>query len=90
MQAMPSAMRRSTFSRKTTHAITAVNTPSAFSNSDALDAGSAARPVISNTGPTTPPASVAAASQPHSERDGRTGVARRRRRTVHSPRPEPR
>jgi hypothetical protein len=56
---MPSAMRRSKFSLKTNQASSAVNTPSALSRSDAPEAGMPARPNISRTGPTPPPANTA-------------------------------
>ena len=87
---MPNATRLSTFSRNTNQASSAVSTPSMFSSSEAVAAGIAASPVISSTGPSTPPASVAPASQPHSARVGRTGPACRTRRTSARPRPEPR
>ena len=62
MAPMPSAMRRSTFSRNTNQASKAVNTPSALSSSDAAEAGMPASPSISSTGPATPPDTTAPAS----------------------------
>jgi len=59
ISSMPSAMRRSKFSRNTNHAISAVNAPSRLRSSDAVAAdaapGTTPRPCISSTGPATPP-----------------------------------
>ena len=59
---MPRNTCRSTFSRNTTHAITAVSTPSRFSSSALVAAGVLASPSISSAGPATPPAAIAPAS----------------------------
>src|SRR5262249_28733088 len=86
-QAMPSAMRRSKFSWKTNHAMSAVAAPSSVSSNDAAAALVRARPVMRRTGPMTPPAAMAPASQGNSERASATsgalemseaGTARRR------------
>ncbi|MDP2794757.1 MAG: hypothetical protein Q8O25_11890 [Sulfurisoma sp.] len=90
MATMPSAMRRSKFSWKANQASNAVNTPSAFSNNEAPEAGMLARPNISSTGPTIPPATMAPASQPHSPRARRTGAERWKNRISDRPRPAPR
>ena len=90
MAIMPSAMRRSKFSLKTNHAKSAVKTPSALSNNAALEAGIAVRPVISNTGPATPPVATAPASQSQSPRASWVVGDCRTWRNNQSPRPEPR
>ena len=90
MASMPSAMRRSKFSRNTNHAIKAVNTPSALSNSDAPEAGMRVRPSISSTGPSMPPATTAPISQGSSCRGNVAERAPSNRRTSHKPMPEPR
>jgi hypothetical protein len=63
ISAMPHAIRASKFSLKTNHASNAVNTPSRFRRSEALDAGVCTKPHISNKGPIIPPAKIAPASQ---------------------------
>jgi len=59
-------MRRSVFSRNTTHASTAVNTASKFSSSEAVAAGVRVKPSISANGPSTPPKPIASSNQAHS------------------------
>ena len=90
ISAMPAAMRRSKFSRNTNQAISAVNTPSRFSNSDAPDAGICISPHNKQTGAMMPPDKTAPASQPMSARPGLTGWWRRKPRHAQSPRPDPR
>ena len=68
MASAPSRMRRSTFSRNTTQAIAMVARPSRLSSSAASAADVRARPNISSTGPTTPPASTTSASHGRSAR----------------------
>ena len=63
---MPSAMRRSKFSLKANQASADVSTASAFSSSEAPEAGIADSPTIRSTGPTMPPATMAPANQRHS------------------------
>lgn len=75
--AMPRSTRRSTFSRNTTQASTAVNTPSRFSSSEAPDAGMPARPIINSTGATTPPLMIPPSSGSSSCGARRTRVERR-------------
>ncbi len=55
ISAMPKAIRRSKFSRKTNQAISVVKTRSAFSRRDAAEAGMRVSPHMSSTGPTMPP-----------------------------------
>src|SRR5882672_10275199 len=62
IKSIPSITRRSKFSRNTNHARSAVNTPSRFNRSDTVDAEDTERASISNTGPTTPPETMAPAS----------------------------
>jgi hypothetical protein len=90
MHSIPIATRRSTFSRNTTQASTAVSTASALSSNEACEAGRRASPSISSTGPATPPATTAAASQRHSPGGSRTRCAPDTARSKASPRPEPR
>jgi hypothetical protein len=90
MASMPKATRRSTFSRNTIHASNAVKTASAFSSSEAVEAGIAASPSISSTGPATPPVSTAAASHLPSPAASRALGARRIQRNVARPSPDPR
>ena len=89
---MPNTMRRSAFSRKTTHAITAVSTASRFNNREAVAAAVWARPNMSSNGPSTPPRAIAPSSQGHSRiriSAGRHPRSRIRRAAVR-PRPLPR
>ena len=65
---MPMAMRRSKFSWKMNHAISAVAAPSRVSNSEAVAASVRTRPAISKSGPRIPPAAIAPASQGQSSR----------------------
>ena len=69
---MPSAMRRSKFSRNTNQASRAVNTPSAFSSRDAPEAGMLESPTISRTGAMIPPVRIAPARGSTSRRRSRT------------------
>ena len=95
MAAMPAKTRRSTFSRKSVHAIAAVSTASRLSSREAEDASLRASPCTRRIGPATPPAAMAAASQGQSVRAiGATG-SRPGRASAHashaaSPRPLPR
>ena len=59
---MPSAMRRSKFSRNTNQASSAVKTPSAFNRRDAPEAGMLESPTINRTGAIMPPLRIAPAS----------------------------
>ena len=90
MSAMPNAIRRSKFSRKTNQAMSAVSTPSALSNSEAPDAGTLTSPHMSKAGAIIPPAITAPASHPASALPTRVASARLKRRHVASPMPEPR
>lgn len=90
MAAIPSATRRSKFSRNANHAISVVNTPSAFSSSDAPEAGMLLKPYRRRTGATSPPAAIAPASQGNSLLSSRTRGERRILRYAVSPIPEPR
>ena len=63
MSAMPNAIRALKFSLHTNHASSAVRTPSRFKSNEELDAGVAANPHISSTGPTIPPMTIAPISQ---------------------------
>jgi hypothetical protein len=67
-QAMPMAIRRSKFSWKTNHAISAVATPSSVSISEAVAASVRESPNISSSGPMMPPTAMAPASQGSSAR----------------------
>jgi len=60
---MPTAIRRSKFSWKINHAISAVAAPSSVRRSEAAAASVRASPNISSSGPSTPPAPIAPASQ---------------------------
>ncbi len=90
----PSSRRRSTFSRNTSQAMAMVARPSRLSSSAAVEAGVTARPSISRTGPTTPPATTAPASHGRSPVRKGAWVAlprhRRARTRPPSPTPEPR
>ena len=96
MQAMPTAMRRSKFSRKTNQASSAVNTPSRFNSSEASAAGVVASPTIRSIGPNTPPKAIEPANHGASTRFNGASVAsipRTRQRTIShadNPTPEPR
>src|ERR1035437_4230307 len=59
---IPIAMRESKCSLNTNHANTAVSAPSRLRRSDALEAEVVDNPIISNTGPITPPEAIDAAS----------------------------
>ncbi len=59
MATMPSTMCRSAFSLKTTHAITAVSTPSTLRSKDAVAPDVSVRPHIRSAGPSIPPNSTA-------------------------------
>ena len=85
----PSATRRSTFSRNTNQASTAVKTASALSSSEAPEAGMLARPESNSSGAITPPKSTAPARGANSCRCSRTRGARRMSRYKPSPMPEP-
>ena len=87
---IPSAIRRSKFSRKTNHASSAVKTPSAFNNSDAPDAGMFASPHINRAGPIMPPETIAPINQPRSLKVSLAGSARCSSRSAASPSPDPR
>lgn len=96
---MPSAMRRSKFSRNTNHAKSAVATPSRLSSSEATEAGVVVSPHIKSSGPHTPPKNTAPPSQGQSARvKGASRLltaafrAPTRRAKLHSesPKPEPR
>jgi len=87
--AIPSATRRSKFSRNTNHASKAVKTPSAFSSRDAPDAGMFDSPASRSTGPRMPPKRIDPASGNISRRLSRTRGARRATRMMVRPRPEP-
>ena len=90
MAPMPSAIFRSKFSLKANQASRAVNTPSAFSRSEAPDAGMPVSPIIRSTGATMPPAKIAPENQNSSFEGSRTAEARIRWRYSVSPTPEPR
>ena len=90
ISAIPSAMRLSKFSLNANQASSAVNTPSAFSNSEAPDAAIPLSPNISSTGPTMPPEAMAPANQISSLRGRRAPDALIANRYTVSPRPEPR
>ncbi len=66
MSAIPSAMRRSAFSRNTIHASSAVSTASRFNNSDADAAEVRVNPSNSATGASTPPNPMASNNHSHS------------------------
>lgn len=68
MASIPSAMRRSKFSRKTNHTSRAVKTPSKLSSSDDEAAGVFFKPSINKTGPKTPPKKTVPASHDHCAR----------------------
>ena len=92
---IPSAIRRSKFSRKTNHAMSAVNTPSRLSRREAPDAGVRVRPIMSINGASTPPKLIAPRSHGTSRRASalsRTAAVERRPRTQTrtNPVPEPR
>ena len=89
MAIIPSATRRSTFSRKTNHASSAVKTPSAFSRREAPDAGMFESPNISSTGAAIPPVRMAPARGSASLRRSRTRGARRATRRMPRPMPDP-
>src|SRR5260370_475889 len=59
MATMPSTMCRSAFSLKTTHAITAVSTPSTLRSKDAVAPDVSVRPHNRSAGPSIPPNSTA-------------------------------
>ena len=65
---IPSAILRSKFSPKTNQARTAVAAPSSVSSSDEVDASVRAKPIMSNAGPTIPPAAMALLNQGNSVR----------------------
>jgi len=95
-QAMPTAMRRSKFSWKMNHAISAVATPSSVRRREAAAASVRVNPVISRMGPTMPPVRMAPASHGNSRRPSATSGAldrdttdRPRRRTMATPSPAP-
>jgi len=75
-------------SRKTVQAMSAVNSPSAFSSRDAPEAGIDASPSMSSTGPSTPPNRTAPASGSHPRRGSRTRGARRTSRQLNSASPD--
>ena len=94
--AMPSAMRRSKFSRKMNQAISAVATPSSVSNSEAAAASVRVSPTMRRTGPTMPPATIAPESQGRSALPSAVSLAaigeiidRPSRRKIATPRPAP-
>ena len=92
MTAIPKAIRLSKFSLNTNQARSAVNTPSIFNSNEEVDAGVLASPVISNTGPITPPKRIAPESQGRSVRfNWASEVFRCRPRVMlhHTSRPQP-
>jgi hypothetical protein len=94
--AAPAAMRRSTFSRNTTHAIPMIARPSTLRSREAVDACIRARPKKSSTGPIMPPARMTSARTSRSADAigaSRAWAVRRRRCTVVTsarPKPDPR
>ena len=74
ISAKPAPTRLSTFSRKMTHAMTAVATASRLRSRDAVLACVLNSPSRRSAGPATPPASVAPASQGRSARESGVSV----------------
>ncbi|EXI70474.1 MAG: hypothetical protein AW07_04078 [Candidatus Accumulibacter sp. SK-11] len=66
MATIPKTMRRSALSLNTNQAISAVNTASRFSSSDAVDPLVRVSPNMRATGPNMPPKKIAPNSQGHS------------------------
>ena len=76
IEAAPSRSLRSTFSRKTTHAMAMVASPSRFNNSEPDAAEVRASPSIRNSGPMTPPNMTIAISHGISARRSGASEAR--------------
>jgi len=90
IMSIPNAIRRSKFSRNANQASSAVKTLSALSKRETDAAGRPVRASINSTGPTTPPAKTAPASQGSSDLINLGVAARMTRRNIVSPTPEPR